>query len=81
MALQAKEHKLMMYSKEELATAARAKGHTEEQVQRIIGAVAKLKQAGLVKTSSRAYFVGLTVEGRRMLADLRAQGKIPSKTR
>ena len=66
-----------MHSIEAIKDAARRKGHTEEEVQRIIAKIADLKRAGLIKTSGNA--VALTVKGSRTVADLKTQGKIPSR--
>jgi hypothetical protein len=68
-----------MYSREEIIAAARARGHGEEEIQRIIAGIDRLKQHGLVKTSGRGASVGLTREGARKVAELRAQGKIPTR--
>jgi len=65
-----------MYSRDQIATAARAKGHTEEEIQRILAQIGRLKTAGLVKTSGGGANVGITRKGSKALADLRAQGKI-----
>ena len=69
----------MMYDREDIAAAARKRGHSEEEIQRILANVDRLKQAGLVKTSARGASVGLTNAGRRKLAELRAAGQIPQR--
>lgn len=66
-----------MFSIEDIKAAARLKGHTEEEVQRIVAQIADLKRAGLVKTSGGD--VGLTVKGSRTVANLKAQGKFHSR--
>ena len=78
MALQARDMP-MMYSKEAIVAAAREKGHTEEEIERILAKVDDLKRHGLVKTSGQGTNVGLTVAGRKKLVDRRAQGKILSR--
>lgn len=69
----------MMYSKEEIAAAARKKGHSEEEINRILAGVDRLKQAGLVRTAGRGASVGLTNAGRRKLAELRSTGQTPPR--
>jgi len=69
----------MMYSREEIAAAARRKGHTEEEIRRILAGVGRLKQHGLVKTNGVGTNVGLTAAGRSKLAELRANGMLPRR--
>lgn len=66
-----------MYSIDEIVAAARKRGHTEEEVQRIIAQISDLKRAGFLKANSAG--VALTAKGTRTVATLKAQGKIPSQ--
>ena len=65
-----------MYSKEQIIEAARRRGHSEEEIQRIVAGIDRLKANGLVKTNQRGANVGLTAEGRRRVAELKSQGVI-----
>jgi len=68
-----------MYSKESIAAAARRQGRSEEEIERMLVHVGTLKLHGLVKTSNRGDSVGLTREGRRRVAELRATGQLPPR--
>lgn len=68
----------MKFSQERITAALRAKGHSEEKVQRILATASKLEQHGIV-TTDRGGYIGLTNSGRRMVGELRAQGKIPAR--
>lgn len=68
-----------MHSREEIRAAVRARGHTEEEIQRIVAGIEKLRANGLVRTSQRGASVGLTAEGRRKVAELKSQGVIPRR--
>lgn len=65
-----------MYSLEDIADAARKRGHSEEEIQRILANIETLKSHGLVKTSGRGASVGLTRAGARKVAELKATGAI-----
>jgi molybdenum-dependent DNA-binding transcriptional regulator ModE len=65
-----------MYSRESIAAAARQRGHSEEEITRILANIDRLKQRGLVKTSARGSAVGLTRAGARKVAELKAAGVI-----
>lgn len=69
----------MMYSREEIIAAARKRGHSEEEIQRILAGVDRLKQHGLVKTNGGGANVGLTAAGRNKVAELRATGQLPRR--
>lgn len=68
-----------MYNLEDIADAARQRGHSEEEVQRILANIETLRRHGLVKTSDRGASVGLTRAGARRVAELKATGAIPRR--
>jgi hypothetical protein len=68
-----------MYSTDEIAEAARRRGHTEEEIARVIEGIARLRQHGLLKTARGGTSVGLTRAGRIKVAELRATGQLPPR--
>ena len=68
-----------MYSREEIADAARRRGHSEEEIQRILAGIDLLKRNGLVKTNGGGANVGLTRAGARRVAQLRATGQLAAR--
>jgi hypothetical protein len=65
-----------MYSKDQIIAAARKRGMSEEQIQRMMKAAPKVAAAGLLKIGKDGC-MNLTAKGRENVRVLKAAGKIP----
>lgn len=62
----------MTYTREQIAEAARKRGHTEEEVQRMLAQIDKLSDKGLLKKSADGS-VAMTNAGRKTLKVIRGR--------